>query len=500
MAKAASPGKVTKAAIRMYRCGTGDFFLIQFKKANKVTFNLMIDCGCIKGGKATFADKIADLQTATGGTIDLLVVTHEHADHINGFEKCADLFDKITFKKVWFAWTEDDTDTTANDYRKNYSELDKAVKKANTKLTGLQKSGYFKELYKNESGSKLMIDGKKKFIDSLASITSLSAANGLAATARKGKVKPTMRDLLKEFKVIKKTTEVEFLEPGDIRRNLAGATGISFYVLGPPRDREYLNETEKEGESYEKREMKSNIDFALVTALNGMDLIDDNSALPFEMRHEVCPRPTVAEKEIMNRYNKKGDEWKQIENDWLFSAGALAMRYERSINNTSLALAIQFEDSEKVLLFPGDAELGSWKSWHDKLKWDVKIKGTIEKKTAKYFLNNTVFYKVGHHLSQNGTAKIAGLEMMTSEDLTAMATLDFGHINDGWLNTMPNDLIGAELIRKTKGKLFFVGDANKILKNIKTKRVTIKKNDEDMLRKLNKAFDGKNYIDCEIDG
>ncbi len=65
-----------------------------------------------------------------------------------------------------------------------------------------------------------------------------------------------------------------------------------------------------------------------------------------------------------------------------------------------------------------------------------------------------MFYKVGHHLSQNGTAKGKGIDMMTSTDLAAMATLDFKKINDGWLNTMPNDLLGAELIRKTKGNFF----------------------------------------------
>ena len=78
----------------------------------------MIDCGCIKGGKATFARtrlltcKRRRRHHRPAGS------KHEHADHINGFEKCADLFDKNHFQKVWFAWTEDDTDTTANDYRK----------------------------------------------------------------------------------------------------------------------------------------------------------------------------------------------------------------------------------------------------------------------------------------------------------------------------------------------------------------------------------------------
>ena len=99
--------KVSSINVRMYRAGTGDFFLLQFKKGRTVSFNMMIDCGCINGGKDDFEPLVKDLKKITGGTIDLLVVTHEHADHLNGFEKCKDLFDKFKFKKVWFAWTED---------------------------------------------------------------------------------------------------------------------------------------------------------------------------------------------------------------------------------------------------------------------------------------------------------------------------------------------------------------------------------------------------------
>jgi len=122
MAKAANTtGKITKIKIRMYRGGTGDFFILQFKRANAVKFKMMIDCGCISGSKEFFKPRVDDLKTYTGGVIDLLVVTHEHADHINGFEKAADIFKDITIKKVWFAWTEDDDDPFSNDLRKNNS-------------------------------------------------------------------------------------------------------------------------------------------------------------------------------------------------------------------------------------------------------------------------------------------------------------------------------------------------------------------------------------------
>lgn len=485
-------GKVTKINVRMYRAGTGDFFVLQFKKENTISFTMMIDCGCISGGKATFKPLVEDLQTLTGGVIDLLVVTHEHADHINGFEKSPDLFKQITFKNVWFAWTEDDSDADANDYRANHSELAKALTMAVNKLNDLSDKKYYESLFANELNGELMLKGKKHFINSLSAINELNPTAVLAAA---GDPLPTMVERLTDYNVIKADTVVDCLEPGEVMEDLPGAEGIRFYVLGPPRNRTYLNRTEVEGESYEQREEKSTIDFAFLAAMGATASKKSTDKLPFESEYEVKSN----EKQIRSHY-KDGGDWRKIDHDWLFSAGSLAMRYERSINNTSLALAIQFEDSERVLLFPGDAEFGNWESWHEGLQWPVKINGQIVNKKADYFLNNTVFYKVGHHLSQNGTAKGKGLEMMTSNDLAAMVTLDFKKINSGWLNTMPNDLIGAELIRKTKGKLFFVGDRSKILPNIKTDRVTVKKTHETTLNNLNKKFDGKFFIDFEVKG
>jgi hypothetical protein len=492
MAKATNTaGKISKINVRMYRAGTGDFFILQFKKGNKVSFNMMIDCGCINGGKAQFKPMVEDLMAHTGGVIDLLVVTHQHADHINGFEKSADLFNQITFKKVWFAWTEDEDDSIANDYRANHSELSKALNLAVTKLNGLIEDKYYDSLFSNEVGGNFMLEGKKHFIKSLSGLNALNPVNLSIA----GEPLPTMVQLFTDYNVIKLTTEVEFLEPGDVKTDLAGAIGMRFYVLGPPRDRTFLNRTEKEGENFEQREEKSKVDFSFLSAIGATFSNGDANKLPFDAKYEV----PAENKEVQKEYNEGGD-WRKIDYDWLYSAGSLAMRYERSINNTSLALAIQFEDSERVLLFPADAEFGNWESWHKDLEWPVKINGQIVKKNAEYFLNKTIFYKVGHHLSQNGTAKGKGIDMMTSTDIAAMATLDFKKINDGWLNTMPNDLLGAELIRKTKGKLFFIGDRKKILPNINTARVSIKKTHETALNNANKPFDGKDFIEYTVNG
>ena len=118
-------------------------------------------------------------------------------------------------------------------------------------------------------------------------------------------------------------------------------------------------------------------------------------------------------------------------------------------NNLSLVLAIQFEESGKVMLFPGDAELGSWESWHD-IEWNDSLPG--EDVATEELLNNTVFYKVAHHVSHNGTAQSIGLEMMEHPDLIAMATLNYDVISNGWKTTMPNRAIVKELLERTKGR------------------------------------------------
>ena len=481
---------VNKINVRMYRVGTGDFFLLQFKKAGKITFNLMIDCGCINSGKADFVDKVEDLSTTTNGVIDLLIVTHEHADHINGFEKASDIFDsKINVKKVWFAWTEAD-ETFANEFRKEHTKIKMALKLAAERLNMLRKEGAFDQVYDKDSNQSLMIEATNHFI------TSLNGLNQLNYEPRMSLDKiPTMEDILRKFKVIKADTVVEFWEPGDVIENLAGAEGIRFFVLGPPKNNEDIKKEEVKGEGYEKREKKSTLDVAFLNLFDS-DHFTKRELMPFDNQYVLDDKE---QSPIKDAY--KADPWRTIDNDWLFSAGSLALRHETSINNTSLAIAIQFKKSERILLLPGDAEHGSWLSWHNNLEWTFKDKNNKTKKVnAEYILNNTVFYKVGHHLSHNGTAKQKGLDMMKQENMAAMATLDFKKINSVWLNTMPNDLVGEQLIRKTKGKLFFLGDRKKILKNIKTSRVTISKANLDKLEKLNQPFDGEIFIDYEVTG
>ena len=111
--------------------------------------------------------------------------------------------------------------------------------------------------------------------------------------------------------------------------------------------------------------------------------------------------------------------WRRIDEAWLGSAGQLALALDNATNNTSLALAIELIDSGKVLLFPADAQVGNWLSWHS-LRWEEDNR-TV---TATDLLARTRFYKVGHHGSHNATLKAKGLEMMPSSGLVAFLPVD----------------------------------------------------------------------------
>ena len=40
--------KIGKVVVRMYKLGTGDCFTLKFYKGNRISFRMMIDCGCWK--------------------------------------------------------------------------------------------------------------------------------------------------------------------------------------------------------------------------------------------------------------------------------------------------------------------------------------------------------------------------------------------------------------------------------------------------------------------
>jgi hypothetical protein len=141
--------------IRCYRQGLGDCFLLTFTTRQQQPFHVLIDCGVWPKGKANVAkmrEIAADIIRETGGsldaagavktrgTIDVLVATHEHWDHLSGFSQARDLLkDGLTVRHVWLAWTEREDDELANELRRHKKKTETALRHLQMRLAGLAK-------------------------------------------------------------------------------------------------------------------------------------------------------------------------------------------------------------------------------------------------------------------------------------------------------------------------------------------------------------------------
>ena len=99
----------------MYRGLLGDFFFVRHAVGAK-TFKMLIDCGVLQRigtekakpatslGKKRIIAGVKNFVAETDWSIDLMVATHEHYDHLSGFILANDDFANFRIGKVWMAW------------------------------------------------------------------------------------------------------------------------------------------------------------------------------------------------------------------------------------------------------------------------------------------------------------------------------------------------------------------------------------------------------------
>lgn len=390
------------AAVRMYRIGHGDCFLIAFSGKDKPAY-VLIDCGYKPGSPDELASPTdvknigADIIAATGGFVDVAIVTHEHQDHVNGLT--SGNFPDLKVGKVWFPWTENPDDEIANQLRKKFKDRLLGLIDTRANLLGLgqaETAGDIDRFLEFELG-----EGAGDF-------------NGVRHLGAAGKdPAKSANKLAMKFLRECASTDPDYLYPHEKSRRIPGAASARAFVLGPPRDVSKIDDLDPIGE-----ENFGDDDGGHGMALGAESGEDGNAnTSPFLRRH-VLPldeafghrafgdffrthygtADTVIDEAADGEKVPDSPPWRRMTSDDAADAGALALAMNNATNNASLVLAFELSKGGKVLLFVGDAQAGNWRSWSEGTFDDD---GKLVK--AKDLLSRTVLYKVGHHGSHNAT-------------------------------------------------------------------------------------------------
>jgi len=340
--------------IRMYDVGFGDCFLVTIPAVDRPR-RILFDCGSIgMNGKTigSVVDELVQAVTDPGKAprIDLVVATHRHRDHVSGFASKG--WSQVEVGEVWMPWTEDPKDSQARDIRETQSRLAATLSRSLALAAQAPRNAYAGQL-----------------LDVVGNALSNDAAMN---TLHHGFAGNPVRRFLPTIK-----TGTDPIE-------LSTLPGVKIYVLGPSRDRDVIRDMDPPpGTSY----------LQLIDSLG-----DVNAEAPWPFAKSwIAASPMV-------RLSR--DDLRLLEIGGDSNEAAIAVALDKAVNGTSLMLVLQI--GAAFLLFPGDAQWGTWDAVMRNPEWVDLLK-------------RTRFYKVGHHGSHNATPKDF-VEKMVPKDLWAMVS------------------------------------------------------------------------------
>jgi hypothetical protein len=339
-----------KLLVRLYNVGLGDCIYCRIPKAHESgrDFHILIDCGTLSSTDYLSA-AIDHLKTMLPKDekdkkkfhVDLLVVTHEHKDHMTGFGM--KLWDQLSFGAIWMSAA---------------MNLDHPESKRAKKLHSFAASAM-------ERAVSLNLALGPQFMELAAAV----ALNKAAMT--------NLRDTLPKASKIKPTYVHADSPKKDLALPIKGAT---LSVLGPENDIDFYYLGKKGDPELRKNSLRA------VRTLNFIDndLPDPRTAVPDEA---AIPVPT----------NLDPADFRQLRSRTMSTALGFADLDGKVCNNTSAVLLIEWKG--KRLLFVGDAEWdNAFKKGKSNCSWNVMW--NLRKKQLSGPL---AFYKIGHHGSVNAT-------------------------------------------------------------------------------------------------
>lgn len=304
--------------VRAYVVGFGDCILLTLPDG-KASRHVLIDFGRAPNDADSlqrFPAIARDIEARTNGHLDLIVVTHEHLDHLEGFYREREIFSRMDIDDVWMGLP------SHPDYYKNYpkAKLQKRIRDAVGQFEGMARHKglvlhpAFRSLLANNLANKDRVD----YLRTLGKNSATYLARGRKATAATR---------------WSKNVRVRVLAPEE---------DTSIYYGKSTRSKALLTRLAHEP------------GVSGVTTSEGFNwnFPDINRS-----RETSPPGLSASDYERLRREIREG--------------GVEAARFiDHAQNNTSLALL--FEVGGKRLLLPGDAELESWEHIAKHCKADLK--------------------------------------------------------------------------------------------------------------------------------
>ncbi|HMJ79039.1 MAG TPA: MBL fold metallo-hydrolase [Iamia sp.] len=347
---------ITGARIRSYNVGFGDAFLLTFTYDDGKARNVLIDFGSTArparpGSMEAVAEKIAE---HCGGSLDVVVATHRHADHISGFGgKAGAIIKTLKPELVIQPWTED-------------PRLDPKATAPSSGGLALSRG-----LTASLSSMQAFAAAAAREAPALAGCKGVSAAQ-VERIRFLGETNLSNAAAVKNLATMGKNVYAHHGSKLPIKTLLPG---VKIDVLGPPT----LEQAPDIGRMASKNAQEY---WHLAAARATRD--DTGGAGPlFPARAATTALPQEARWVVP-----------QVDKAHTQEMLGILRSLDDALNNTSLILLIEVAGT--TLLFPGDAQ---WENWRYALVDAPDAEATCAR------LAQTSVYKVGHHGSLNATPK-----------------------------------------------------------------------------------------------
>lgn len=338
--------------VRMYNVGFGDAFLVKIPDGAGER-RILFDCGSIDasptGGSMAGVVKriIADVTDDDGvARIDVVVATHRHKDHVSGFANAA--WSQVHVREVWLPWTEHPSDAEARRIREAQSKL----------ALGLNQALLSAPLAVGVEAQR-QFDLSRDVVDNALMLSNDAAMR----TVHHGFAGNPVRRFFPEL-----------TEPDNKPLRLAETAalpGVKVHVLGPSRELGVIRDMDPpKGQGYLRLlGAAPTVNDGVVTNICPFapEFLVDGAAVPWQL--------SPAELQLLHSAGSMAEL-------------AVAVALDKAVNGTSLVLLLDVAGT--LLLFPGDAQWGTWMNILDDAQWSD-------------LLRRVAFFKIGHHGSHNAT-------------------------------------------------------------------------------------------------